>query len=106
MSGSRWITANVRGLGDPKKKQTMLKQLKQRKIDVAILTETKIQDENIYDLRQDEKYDCLSTGSIEKRSASRGVLILWNKHKNIEVKLIQLISWIVSLMTMNNLILI
>ena len=88
MSDSRWIAANVRGLGDARKKMFLMKQLKQRKIDVAILSETKVWDENSQDIKQDDSYDCICTANPRNRNASRGVMIVWRKINKINVKML------------------
>ena len=75
----RIVSANVRGLNSNRKKKRLLKELKQRKIDICIVSDTRIGEEGVNKLKQDQEFDCIYTEKQNTIIPSRGVLIIWKK---------------------------
>ena len=82
----RIVSANVRGLNSNRKKKRLLKELKQRKIDICIVSDTRIGEEDINILKQDQEFDCVYTEKQNTIIPSRGVLIIWKKKSLINIE--------------------
>ena len=77
------ITLNVRGLGEKRKRQTIIQYINDKKIDVAFLQETFITKKNEHNLKKDWDgyiFHCLSNSSF-----SRGVSILIRRELKVKV---------------------
>ena len=80
------VCANVRGLNSNRKKRRLLKELKQRKIDICIVSDTRIGEEDVNILKQDQEFDCIYTEKQNTIIPSRGVLIIWRKKSLITIE--------------------
>ena len=79
------VCSNVRGLNSNEKKRRLITALKLRNIDIAIITDSCINSNEVNTLKQDVNYDCIHTERLNAINASRGVVILWKRKSLITV---------------------
>ena len=80
------VCANVRGLNSNDKKTMLLKELKQRDVDIAVITNTRISETDVNILRQDEDYICIYTEKPNTIIPCCGVIIMWKKKSLITIE--------------------
>ena len=84
MMGSEFalLTCNVNGLNTQSKREELLTDLILRKIDIAVVTDSRLNENTVNQLRQNDNYNCISnvlevTEEDRRQTTSRGVMILW-----------------------------
>ena len=60
-SSIRIISTNVQGLNSNEKKSMLLEELKQRNIDIAVISDARIGETDVNLLRQNDDYHCIYT---------------------------------------------
>ena len=85
------LMCNVNGLNTQGKKENLLNELILRKVDIAVVTDSRLNENSINSLRQNEEYNCifnvLETEEEDNRQVtSRGVIILWKKKGLITIE--------------------
>ena len=63
----------------------LLEELKQRNIDIAVISDTRIGETDVNLLRQNDDYHCIYTEKPNTIVPCRGVLILWKKQSLITI---------------------
>ena len=76
----------MRGLNSSRKKGMLLAELKQRNIDICILSDTRIGESDVNIIKQDEEFDCIFTENQNANIPCRGVVIIWKKKSLITIE--------------------
>ena len=86
MSKFKLACANVRGINDIKKRYSMLEAMKDRDLDLAVITDARLNDRELERIRQSTIYDAILCENITRATTGRGLLIMWKRKSLVSVK--------------------